>query len=94
MGENREQRQEERTMEVDGGDLEIVDRFCYIGEMMTWRSGAGETATARIAAAWRKWREISSLLVNKSIPLKNSARVYCACVRPEMLYGAETSLHL
>ena len=35
VGENREQRQEERTMEVDEGDLEIVDQFCYLGEMMT-----------------------------------------------------------
>jgi len=90
LGENREQRQEEWSMEVDGGDLEIVDQFCYLGEMMTWESGAGEAAKVRIAAAWRKWRDISSLLVNKNIPLKNRARIDCACVRPVMLYGAET----
>jgi len=71
------------------GNLEIVDQFCYLAEMMTWESGAGEAAKARIAAAWRKWREISSLLVNKSIPLKNRARIYCACVRPVKLYGAD-----
>ena len=90
MEENREQRQEERAIKVDGSDLEIVDQFCYLGEVMTWGSGAGEAAKARIAAAWRKWREMSSLLVNKSIPLKNRARIYCACVRPVMLYRAET----
>ena len=71
-------------MEVDGGDLEIVDQFCYLGEMMTWESDAGEAAKARIAAARRKWREISSLLVNRSTPLKNRARIYFACVRPVM----------
>ena len=77
-------------MEVDRGDLEILDQFCYWGEMITCESGPGEVAKARIAAAWRKWRDISSLLVNKSIPLKNMARIYCACVRPVMLYGTET----
>ena len=30
------------------------------------------------------------MLVNKSIPLKNRARIYCACVRAVMLYGADT----
>ena len=41
VGENREKQQEEQTMEVDGRDLEIVDQFCYLGEMMTWESDAG-----------------------------------------------------
>jgi len=53
VGENRKQRKEEWTMEVNGGDLEIVDQFCYLGEMMTWESGVGEAAKARIAAVWR-----------------------------------------
>ena len=37
-----------------------------------------------------KWREISGLLCNKGIPLKNRAKVYAACIRSAMLYGAET----
>ena len=92
LWENKENndRRDGRTMAVDWGDLEIVDQFCYLGEMMTWESDAGEEAKARIAAAWRKWREISSLLINKSIPLQNRARIYCACVRLVMLYGVET----
>jgi len=46
--------------------------------------------TIIVAAACRKRRDISSLLVNKCIPLKNRARIYCACMRPMMLYGATT----
>jgi len=75
-------------MEVDGGNLEIVDQFCYLAEMMTWESGAGEAAKARIAAAWRKWREISSLLVNKSIPLKNRGKdLLCLCETGEVIWS-------
>ena len=44
----------------------------------------------RVAAAWRSWREIAGLLINRSIPLKNRGRVYDACIRPVLLYGSET----
>ena len=30
------------------------------------------------------------MLVNHSIPLEERAKVYCACVRPALLYVAET----
>ena len=30
------------------------------------------------------------MLVNQSIPLRERAKVYCACVRPVLLYAAET----
>lgn len=36
---------------------------------------------ARLAAAWKKWREIASLLVNQSIPLKSRGGVYETCIR-------------
>ena len=44
----------------------------------------------RVAAAWRKWREIASLLIKKDIPLRHRGRVYDACVRSVLLYGAES----
>ena len=34
--------------------------------------------------------ELVSLLVNHSILLEERAKVYCACVRPTLLYAAET----
>ena len=45
---------------------------------------------ARVAAAWTKWRDIAGLLVNKNIPLVSRSSVYDACIRPVLLYGAET----
>ena len=38
----------------------------------------------------KKWREIASLLVNRSIELRTRGRVYEACVRSALLYGEET----
>ena len=87
---NEGQVEEEQTVEVNEGELEIVDQFCYLGEMLTCQSGAEGAVRVRISAAWNKWREINSLLINKTIPLKNRAKIYEACVRSVMLYGAET----
>ena len=43
-----------------------------------------------MAAVWRKWREISWLLLNKGIPLAQRGMVFYACIRSVMLYGGET----
>ena len=44
----------------------------------------------RIPCAWSKLRELVSLLVNHSIPLKERAKYFCACVRPAaLLYAPE-----
>ena len=34
--------------------------------------------------------ELASMLVSHNIPLDVRAKVYCACVRPALLYAAET----
>jgi len=46
-----------------------------------------ETGSQRVAA-WKKWREMTSLITNKSIPLKIRDTFYESCVRSVMLYGA------
>ena len=57
---------------------------------MSCDSGAESAVRARIAAAWKKWREIAGILVNRNIPIKNRIRMYQACIRPVLLYGGET----
>ena len=75
---------------VNGGVLEEVDKFCYLGEMLESLQGAERAVRTRIATAWQKWREIASLLMNDKIPLAARTKIYQACIRPVMLYGSET----
>ena len=56
----------------------------------TWGGGVGRPIRPRVDAAWRKWTEISSLLVNRGIPLPQRGKVYKACIRSVMHYGGET----
>ena len=58
--------------------------------MLDCEAGVERAVRARVTAAWKRWREISSLLVNRNIGLRSRGGVYEACVRSALLYGAET----
>ena len=58
---------------------------CYVGE------SKAVSASARISSAWKKFRELSSVLVGKqSLSLKQRGKIYQCCVRPVLLYLCET----
>ena len=57
--------------------------------MLDCEAGVERSVRARVAAAWGRWRKVSSLVVNRSIDLKTRGRVYVACVRPALLCGTE-----
>ena len=69
--------------------IQEVQEFCYLGDMLDTDAGAERAVKTRVACAWSKWRELASILTNKSIPLKSRARVYEMCVRSVLIYGSE-----
>ena len=80
-----------REGEVEGGGvLEVVDRFCYLGDTMGCEGGAETAVRARVTSAWRKWTDLASLLVNQGIPMSLRGRIHCACIRPVLIYASET----
>ena len=40
-------------------ELECVDEFCYLGDMLGAGSGAGEASRVRVRCAWKKFMELS-----------------------------------
>ena len=38
--------------------LEKVEKFCYLGKMISYYGGASEAVSARIGSAWNKFREL------------------------------------
>ncbi len=75
---------------MDEAPVEVVDSFCYIGDVIRCEGGAEAAVRGRIAWAYKSWRELASLLVNQNTPLDSRAQVYRASVRSVLLYGAET----
>ena len=69
---------------------ESVDRFCYLGDMLSAGGGCMAAATARCRCAWGKFRENLPLLTSKPVPFDLRGRLFSSNVRSSMLHGTET----
>ena len=82
-----------RCTSVDIGastKLELVDKFCYLGDMLSVDGDADAAVEARIRIGWNKFRQLLPLLTNKDVSLIMRGRLYSSCVQSSMLHGSET----
>ena len=56
----------EEELEFKRGEdvLEEVEKFCYLGVIISY-GGAFEAVSAKIGSAWKKFRELSGVLIRK-----------------------------
>ena len=64
-----------------GQNLECVDKFCYLGDMIAAGGGAEEASRARVRCAWAKFKELAPILTSRGASLKVKGRVYKSCVQ-------------
>ena len=75
---------------VDDCTLEVVNEFCYLGDMLDAGGGCTRAITARCCAAWGKFKKLRPILTSKHLSPIVRGNVYNACVRSAMLHGGET----
>ena len=61
-------------------NLEVVDKFCYVGDMLSVDGDADAAMKARIRIGWNKFRQLVPLLTNRDISLIRRGRLYSSCV--------------
>ena len=88
--ETRQVNSQVNGLHIDGHEYEIVDRLCYLGDMLSQEGGCEHAILKRIQTGWLKFRELSGLLIGKGMSLKSKGIIYTTCIRPVMLYGSET----
>jgi len=71
-------------------NLELLDKFCYLGDMLSVDRDADAAVETRIRIGWNKFRQLAPLLNNKDISLIVRGRLYNSFVRSSMLHGIET----
>jgi len=71
-------------------NLEVVDKFCYLGDMLNVDRDADAAVEARVRIGWNKFRQLVPLLTSRDISLVRRGRLYSSCVRSSMLHGSET----
>ena len=77
-------------VQVGDSELENVDRFCYLGDLLSAGGGCTTAVIARCGSAWGKFRELLPLLTARNLPWDVKGRLYNACVRSAMLHASET----
>jgi len=60
--------------------LELVYKFCYLGDMLSVDGDADAAVEARIRIDWNKFRQLVPLLTNKDVSLIMRGRLYSSCV--------------
>jgi len=71
-------------------NMMLVDKFCYLVDMLSVDADAHAVVEIRIQIGWNKFRPLVPLLTNRDISLKLRGRVYRGCGRSSMLHGSET----
>ena len=76
--------------ESEKGEYEVVNQFCYLGNVLEATGGVTAAARSRVQKAWANWKNLTALLLQKKLSLKLKGWIYKVVVRSAMLYGAET----
>jgi len=73
-------------------NLMLVNKFCYLVDMLIADGDANAAAETRIRIGWNKFRELVPLLMNKDISLIVRGRLYSNCVRSTVVCCMEVRL--
>ena len=61
-------------------NLELVNKFCYSGDMLSVDGNADAAMEARIRTGWNKFRQTVLLLANKDVSLIMRGMMYSTVV--------------
>ena len=59
-------------------NLEVVDKFCYLGDTVSVDGDADAAVEARIRIRWNKFRQLVPVLTNRDISFIRRGRQLCA----------------
>ena len=70
--------------------LEEVETFCCLGSSVCKEGGVDRAVHDRVVRDRTNWHEVSGILCNRKIPLKNMAHLYSACTPSVLLIDAKS----
>ena len=68
-GDVKSQRRE-ATIKLDMDNLEVVDKFCYLEDMLNNEGSVQDAVIARLRVGWEKFKDLSSVLCKKGVSLR------------------------
>ena len=77
------------SMTLDGEDLEVVDSFCYLGDLTDAGGSCTLSVINRTRVAWGKFHDLLPVLTCRTLSYYTKGYVYATCVRSAMLHAME-----
>ena len=78
-------------IKIDNNNIEVVDHYIYLGQLITMNSASKEREVKRrITMGWQNFGRASSIFKNHDIPIIQKRKVCDQCITPTVTYGAET----
>jgi len=68
---------------IDNGvsaNLELLDKFCYLGDMLSVDGDGDAAVEARSQIGWNKFRQLVPLFTNEDISLIVRGKLYSSCI--------------
>ena len=60
----------------NGEKVKVVEKFCYLGDVIGKWGGAEESSRARVRCAWGKFMELEMLLTARGASLRVKGKIY------------------
>ncbi|XP_026684524.1 uncharacterized protein LOC113470359 [Diaphorina citri] len=74
----------ERRLHLDGVELNVMDKFKYLGSVVDKEGELDCEIAYRVSAAWMNWKKMTGVLCGKRMSLKMKGKVYRTVVRLEV----------
>lgn len=74
---------------VDGEEIEVVEDFKYLGQIMSFNNRQSKNIDARVSAAWRSFWAMKSFLLS-DLPIFHKKRLMDGVILPILTYGAQS----
>ena len=80
----------QKEVQLGPDKLEVVASFCYLGDMLSAAGGCELSTITRVKTAWKKFKDLLSVLSSRHLSFKTRGHVYSFCVLSAMLHASET----
>ena len=75
--------------QVGKDTFEAAPTFKYLGEVIGESGDCVDATSARIATAWKSFRQLLPIITNRGISLTNLGNIFSSCIRKSLLYPSK-----
>ena len=80
----------EKAVQMAGTTIENVDKFEYLGSLITWDNNCSDEIKRRIGQATGAMASLKHIWNGKKLTIQNKLRILTTCVFSVLLYASET----